>query len=137
MMKNKIYNFVHLTSYLTIIHGCLYAIIKYNLQIESEYGFRPHQYQALIQAIHIVLSPLLIFSFGLLWQDHIFPKLKKFKQKKVTGLSLVILIILMSLTGYLLQISYEEYTRQIFITLHLATSLLWTFFYVFHHKSQT
>jgi uncharacterized membrane protein len=135
-MKNKLYSFVHLTSYLTILHGFLYALIKYFLKVETEYGVRAHEYQSLTQAIHIVLSPLLIFSFGLLFKDHIYPKLVRFREKKLSGTALVVIFILMSFSGYLVQVVYQESPREFFIWIHIITSALWTLFYLIHHKSK-
>lgn len=132
-MKNKtLYRYTHIITFLTIIHGLFFYIIKGYFQIETDYGIRPHPYQAHAQAIHIVLSPLWIFIFGVLFKDHILEKLKNSKFKKLSGVSSVVFSLLMVLSGYLVQIIYEPSLKEIVVNTHLVTSSLFSVFYFIH-----
>jgi len=133
MNKNKLYTFTHYITYLTVIHGSIYGIYKYFLKVESEYGLRPHQMQGVWQGVHIFLSPLLIFIFGILFKEHIVKMYKSATRKRKTGLSLVFLMIAMILSGYLIQIIYAKEPKVLIAYIHIAVSFLFGFFYLIHH----
>ena len=133
MIRKKAYTFVHFTSYLTILHGIGYWWVKEFMQIESPYGMRPHFLQTYFQAVHIVLSPLLIFSFGMLWNQHIVVFLKVSNRKFFSGLTITISLILVILSGYLIQVLYQQCLKRIAIWVHLIFSALYTLGYVIHH----
>lgn len=133
MSKNLSYKFTHWASYLTITHGVIYFVLKYFMQVESEYGLRPHPYQSLIQGIHIVLSPLLIFAFGLLFKDHIVRMYKNAIYKRKTGITLTLTMIIMILSGYLVQVIYQQNPKMVIAYIHIAVSGVFTLAYLIHH----
>lgn len=133
MMTKNLYKFIHFTSYLTIAHGVLYWVIKEFLQIQSDYGPRPHPYQTYVQAIHILLSPLLIISLGLLWQNHIVVFFKKRSKKFISGTLVTAFLIIISLSGYLVQVVYDEPGKKYVTWIHLIFSGLYLFAYLSHH----
>ena len=130
---SKVYKFTHIAAYLTLIHGILYFIVKYYMQVESPYGLRAHWSQGIIQGVHILLSPLFIFAFGLLWKDHILVKLKKSKRKRTIGIGLVAICIIMIVSGLGIQTFYQEGIKEFQTWAHLASSALFALFYVIHH----
>jgi uncharacterized membrane protein len=127
------YKFIHFTSYLTIVHGILYWVIKEFFQVQSDYGLRPHFFQTYIQAAHILLSPLLVVSFGLLWQQHIVHFFKKKSRKLITGSLVTISLIIIILSGYLIQVIYDQPGKSIMSWVHLIFSGLYLFAYLGHH----
>lgn len=128
-----IYKFTHWITYLTITHGVIYGVYKYFFQIETEYGIRPHPIQDIWLALHIMLSPLLVFAFGLLWKNHIVLMYHNSLIKRRSGLSLVVLMILMIFSGYLLQIIYEQEAQKITAYVHIAVSAVFSLGYIVHH----
>lgn len=132
-MTNKQYVFIHFTSYLTIIHGVIYWIVKDFMGVESEYGLRPHWFQTYAQAIHILLSPLLVISFGMLWKDHILKFFKAKTKKLISGVTLTVSMIIIILSGYLIQVLYEPSLKSIAVWAHLILSALYLMAYVRHH----
>lgn len=132
-MTKTQYKFVHLTSYLTIVHGCIYYVFIEFMKIETEYGLRPHSFQSTFQALHILLSPLLLFSFGILWKDHVLKFFKKRTRKLVSGSLLTISLFSIGLSGYLIQIIYTPDPKKIAIWGHLAFSFIYILAYVVHH----
>lgn len=127
------YKFVHLASYLTIFHGVVYYVVKYFLKTETEYGIRPNDYQSIIQGAHIVLSPFLIFALGILWKSHILKFFKKKTRKLYSGTILTLSLILISFSGYLIQVIYRPTEKEISIYIHLIFSGLYIGSYIFHH----
>jgi len=132
MTKNQ-YRFVHFTSYLTIFHGILYWLVKEFFQVETDYGLRPHSSQTYIQAAHILLSPLLVISFGLLWQNHIILYFSKKTKKLKTGITLTLSLVILILSGYLIQVIYNDLGKVVVTWVHLILSLLYLLSYLIHH----
>lgn len=132
-MKNKIYRFTHWAAYLTILHGLFYFIVKYFFQVESEYGARPHWSQTYLQSTHVLLSPLFLFAFGMLWNSHIVVKFKNSRLKRFSGLSLLATCLIMVISGYGVQAFYEESSKAFNVWAHLVTGLLFVVVYPLHH----
>mgnify|MGYP000305835929 CR=1 FL=1 len=133
MKKNKTYLFTHYVTYLTFIHGIGYWIYKYFLKVETEYGIRPHPLQEVWQASHVLLSPLLVFAFGLLFKGHIWKMYKNAHHKRKTGITLTLSMVIMILSGYLVQVIYQVEAKQITAYVHIAISVLFIFAYLIHH----
>lgn len=132
-MGRQYYKFIHFTSYLTIVHGLIYWIVKEFMAIDTEYGLRPHIMQTYAQAMHILLSPLLVISFGLLWRDHIL-KLFKAKNKKLfSGSILTVSLMILIGSGYLIQVVYAVKLKTFFVWMHLILSALYILAYLKHH----
>jgi len=133
MNNNKLYTFSHIITYLTVIHGSIYGIYKYFLKVETEYGLRPHALQGIWQGAHIFLSPLLIFIFGMLFKDHIIKMYTSAKRKRKSGIGLVALMVIMILSGYLIQIVYAQEPKVLIAYIHIAISVFFSFIYLVHH----
>lgn len=130
---SKIYRFTHLAAYLTIAHGIIYFIVKYYMQVESPYGLRPHWSQGVAQGAHILLSPLFIFALGILWKDHILVKFKKSNRKRISGIGLVAICLVMIVSGLGIQIFYQEGIKEFQTWAHLGSSGAFILFYIVHH----
>lgn len=133
-MTNKQYVFIHFTSYLTILHGVMYWIVKDFMGIETEYGLRPHWFQTYAQAAHILLSPLLIISFGMLWKEHIVKFFKAKTKKLISGVTLSVSLIILILSGYFIQVLYKPSLKLIAVWTHLILSSLYLIAYIRHHS---
>lgn len=127
------YKYTHLAAYATILHGAVYGIYKYFFTIQTDYGVRPHPSQEVWQTVHILLSPLLIFAFGLLWQNHIVRMYENAIIKRKSGISLVVLMIVMIFSGYLVQVVYQKELQEYSAYLHIGVSIIFTLAYVIHH----
>lgn len=103
------------------------------MKIETEYGIRPHAYQSLIQAVHIVLSPLLIFVFGHLFKDHIIRMYKNAIYKRKTGVTLTLTMVVMIVSGYLVQVIYQAGPKMMSAYIHIGISAVFTIAYLIHH----
>lgn len=103
------------------------------MKTESEYGLLPHPLQSYFQGIHIVFSPLLIFAFGLLFKDHIVKMYKNALYKRKTGITLVLTMTVMIISGYLVQVIYQAQSKELVAIIHIAISALFTLAYLIHH----
>lgn len=132
-MKSKIYRFTHIAAYLTIVHGLFYLVVKYFFKVETPYGERPHWLQGYLQSAHILLSPLFLFAMGLLWNGHIMTKLRHSTRKRVSGITLLCVCLIMVVSGYGIQAFYQETAKAIQVWAHIGTGLLFVFVYTLHH----
>lgn len=129
----KIFKFTHFASYLVIISGLVYWLLKEFGYSETEYGMMPSPFQSKAQAWHILVSPLFIFALGLLWKDHILVKIKKSSKKLRSGWTLILLVFPMIVSGYLIQVVSSEFWNPIVIIAHLVSSVVFIAAYLLHH----
>ncbi|MCF8059417.1 MAG: hypothetical protein K9K67_08980 [Bacteriovoracaceae bacterium] len=130
----RVYSFTHLASYLSILSGLGYFIVIEYFKLETPYGLRPHSSQGLWQAFHILVVPALVFAIGLLWREHIYVKLKATTRfKRISGIGLLASFLIMTFSGYFLIVSKNQFFIDLNKYLHLASSLLWLLFYLYHH----
>ncbi|MCT4641829.1 MAG: hypothetical protein N4A33_05975 [Bacteriovoracaceae bacterium] len=124
--ERKIFDY---TNIIIFIIGLVYFILKYFFKIETAYGVRPHPFTSIALHLHIITVPFLTISLGYLLKAHILEKLK-FKYKRSSGITILILFILMTFGGYLLQInpSYIDFLRYS----HIIISFVWVAGYFWH-----
>jgi hypothetical protein len=128
---------LHLTSALVGATGVALFVFKDLIVIEGDFGPESHFLENEVQAAHILTAPALVFACGLIWQDHIWMKFKSGRAaRRRTGLLLGSLLLPMVLSGYLLQVSYEEPWREIWRVAHLLSSLVWLLGYGAHQVSK-
>ena len=136
MTKNekKVFSWL---SILIFIQGVLYFIAKYFMQVETQFGPRPHQLTSSLLHMHILLVPLLVLNLGYLLSIHILPKLKaKFTKRKNSGLVLLALMLLMIVSGYFLQMGFTPNINTIIGTIHSVVSLVWFVLFLWHSRKK-
>jgi hypothetical protein len=115
------------------IVGIIYFIYKFYFKVETDFGLRPHPATSFWLHFHIISVPLLIFSVGSLYKSHIYPKLKVGNAKrKISGISIFALFILMSVSGYLLEMAFES--NSVIGIVHITVSFLWIIGYLWHFR---
>ncbi|MFN3413992.1 MAG: hypothetical protein ACK42L_08035 [Thermoanaerobaculum sp.] len=77
------------------------------------------------QHAHVLLAPVLVFLLGLLWARHASPSLRARRPRRLSGVVLLLLALVMVASGYGLQVSVEETLRQAFRLLHTAAGVAW------------
>ena len=124
---------VHSATLLVGGTGLLYAWMRYLAEPVDEFAIINHPWQPATQHAHIVLAPLLVFGCGMIWPGHVWARLRSgFRARRGTGLMLALLLLPMTISGYLLQVSSEEWTRKLWIVVHVATSVAWLVVYLWH-----
>lgn len=124
---------VHLANVLVGGTGLVYAWMLYVLEPVDEFSVVHHPWQPLVQHLHIWVAPLVVFGAGLIWREHIW---KHYTQgvpgRRRSGLSLLLSLAPMVVSGYLIQTSVDETWRGIWVGIHLTTSALWLLGYFGH-----
>ncbi len=112
--------------------GLAYAWMRYLVEPGDEWAVVNHPWQPTVQHLHVLAAPILIFVIGLIWNSHVLGKLKNGRTNLAAGVGLMILLLPMTASGYLLQTAVDPWWRQIWIWVHIVSSLLWIGVFVAH-----
>jgi hypothetical protein len=123
---------------LVILTGVALYWAKHQSGAQDPYSNVSGSGELLAHNSHILVAPLLVFSAGLLWKNHIWPKFLHLSLprmgviKGLSGLVMLATLIPMVASGSLIQITVDDYWRKIAIQTHVLSSLVWTVATVFH-----
>jgi hypothetical protein len=124
---------LHLGAFLTGLSGLVYGWMRYFGKVQGEFGIEPHPLQGLVQHLHVLAAPLLLFALGMMVRGHFYTKLKiGTREGRRTGMGLGFLIFPMVTAGYLVQVATAPTWRLMFAWVHGVTSLLFLSSYVGH-----
>lgn len=132
MSKNEKW-FLFATNFLVVLTGLVYGWMVYILRPINEWDVSNHPWQKYVQALHILVVPLLLFAVGVIWRKHIAERLfRKGQLRKYSGWLLILIFFPMVFSGYFLQVSGEELWREIHSQIHLWSSLAWSLMFGVH-----
>jgi hypothetical protein len=113
--------------------GGVYAVMAYCLEPADPMDVTNHPWQPTVLHLHLLAAPLCLFGFGVLWNDHVWPKLRaRGRARRRSGLLLLGVSGPMAASGYLLQTSVDDAWRSFWVVAHVATSLLWVAAFALH-----
>ena len=125
--------YLHLTAALTAATGVVYAWMKYFMKSNDEFSVVNHPLQPYMLDAHVVVAPFLVFAFGWIFSDHIWPRFRfGFPGNRRSGLAAMSMIVPMTLSAYLLQVATNEGVRKAMAAAHWITSGLFVIVYVAH-----
>lgn len=132
MSKNEKW-FLFLANFFCVATGLAYAWMVYVLRPVNEWDVFNHPWQKEVQALHILVVPLLLFAIGMIWKRHIQARIFRKDQTRIfSGQILVLILFPMIFSGYLLQVSSDAQWRTIYGQVHLWTSLVWSVMFLVH-----
>ena len=113
--------------------GLVYAWMRYFCASDDPFAVVNHPLQPFVQHAHVVVSPLLVFASGWIWEAHVWPRIRsRFTSRRKSGVSLAVSLLPMVLSGYMIQVSTDEGARRVWIAAHLASSAAWLVAYLVH-----
>ncbi len=116
---------LHILALLTGATGLLYGWLRYFGQRVGEFGLEPSPLQALLQHLHVLTSPLLVFTLGMVVRSHVLPMWRSGRiVGRASGLALALVLAPMVISGYLVQVVTDPTVRVAFAWIHGVTSLL-------------
>jgi hypothetical protein len=124
--------FLHLTNLAVSGTGLIYAWMSYLVAPADQWAVVNHPWQPLVQHLHVLSAPLLVFAIGLIWSVHDIAKLRIGRLWRASGLGLMALFLPMAASGYLLQVAVDPEWRRRWIVIHIVSSLLWVGALVVH-----
>ena len=124
---------LHLSLGLTALTGVVFAVMKYFLESSDEFAVVNHPLQPYMLSAHVVVAPIALFILGWTFSNHMLPKHRYGDDSgRKSGGSAMWLIVPMTLSGYLLQVSVDETLRQSMAVAHWISSGLFVIAYVVH-----
>lgn len=124
---------LHLGALLTGLSGLGYGWLRYYGQVQGEFGPEPHPWQGLLQHLHVLAAPLLLFALGMTVRGHLSTKLRAgTREGRRTGLGLGLLIVPMVGAGYAVQVVTTPSWRTAFAWVHGIASCLFLLSYLGH-----
>lgn len=124
---------LHLGALLTGLSGLGYGWLRYFKQVQGEFGPEPHPLQSVLQHLHVLAAPCLLFALGMTVRGHLSTKLRAgTREGRRTGLGLGLLIGPMVVAGYLVQVATDPLWRNAFAWVHGISSLLFLLSYLGH-----
>jgi hypothetical protein len=129
---------LHVSIAITALTGAVFAVMKYMIRTTDEFAVVNHPLQPYMLSAHVVVAPLALFILGWTFSNHMLPK-KRFGDDtgRKSGSSAMWLIVPMTASGYLLQVSVEETLRQAMAVAHWVSSGLFAVVYVIHLLKRT
>ncbi len=124
--------FLHLANLAVCGTGLVYAWMRYLVEPADEWAVVNHPWQPLVQHLHVLSAPLLVFAIGVIWSVHAIAKLRNGRRGRTSGLGLLALFLPMVASGYLLQVAVDPGWRRTWIWVHVASSLLWVAAFAIH-----
>lgn len=113
--------------------GLVYAWMRYLVHPADPFAVVNHPLQPLVQHLHILLAPLLVFAAGMMWHQHAWPYWRQgIERRRRSGGSMILTLVPMVVSGYLIQTAVAGDWRRIWVIVHLAASGLWLLGYLAH-----
>jgi hypothetical protein len=131
MSRGQVF-YLHVCVALSALTGIIFAIMKYFMRPADEFSVVNHPLQPYMLAAHVVIAPFLIFSFGWIFSNHVWPKFQYESQNRASGLWSIIAIVPMTFSAYLLQISTSDAMRKAMAATHWISSALFVIVYLAH-----
>jgi len=125
--------FLHLTTALAGGTGVAYAILRYFVKARDAFGVVNHPLEPIVQHLHILLTPLMVFAVGVIWRRHVWASWRSgLAARRRSGIGLALILAPMVVSGYLIQVVLTEGWRAAWVATHVAASLVWLVGYGFH-----
>lgn len=129
--------FLHWSQLLVAGSGLVWAVMLYAMSPEDDWSVLNHPWQDEAQALHILSAPLLIFAVAAIWKHHAWQRIRSgYPTRRKTGLLLTASFFPMLASAYLLQVSAEEFWRNLWLAMHLGSSAIWILAMLAHLMSR-
>ncbi len=124
MTKNEKF-FLYLGLCLCFLTGMGMLVLKSFFQVADEFGQQEHWLMSDFKMLHYIFSPLLIVSFGVLWQGHILKGIRnKKRRKRLSGFFILLAMIVLVLTGQMMLSLVSQDVSYWVGWIHLVTGVL-------------
>jgi uncharacterized membrane protein YidH (DUF202 family) len=123
----------HISTIVVTVSGLAYLSMKYLMETDDPFAVVNHPWQSAMLSLHVLAAPVLVFVIGLIANSHIQKKLRSgVPTNRLTGISSMISLPLMIVSGYALQVVTATLLMQVMLGLHLVSSSVFAVTYVIH-----
>lgn len=107
--------------------------MRYLLEPTDEFSIINHPAEPALRTLHLLIVPIGLFLWGMIWRGHVWARWRiGVKERRKTGLQLMLLVAPMVISGYALQVTDEPAWRGIWIWTHGLTGAAFGLAYVAH-----
>lgn len=125
------YSFGILSAVLAVT-GIAYFWMKFMMTTDDPLAVVNHPLQPLMLQLHVLFSPAFLVVFGIIFNSHIARKIGKKIPNRRSGLLSLVTLVVMTLSGYLLQVVTAEVWQQVCLAAHVASGVVFSLAYVVH-----
>ncbi len=112
---------LHAAFALAALTGLAVAVFKYFVTSDDPYSAVGSPWLPWSLGAHVVLTPLLVFTFGWVFTEHVLQKLKNGHAGRASGIATLVLLPASIVSGYLIQTTTGERTHALAVGCHLGT----------------
>ena len=125
--------FFNATHAVITLSGLAYFCMKYLMATDDPFALVNHPWEPAMLSIHVFVAPLGVFLFGMVFRSHTLRKLLQASPVNWrTGLTSAGSFLVMTLSGYLIQVATSPAVIATAIWTHVATSVLFVIAYGVH-----
>ena len=115
------------------LSGVAYFSMKYLMTTDDPFALINHPWEPAMLSIHVFVAPLGVFLFGMVFRSHTLRKLLQASPvNRRSGLTSAGAFLVMTLSGYLIQVATSPAVIAFAIWTHVATSVLFVAAYGAH-----
>ena len=115
------------------LSGVAYFWMKYLMTTDDPFALVNHPWEPAMLSIHVVSAPFVVVLFGMVLRSHTLRKLLQASPvNRRSGLTAAGGFLVMTLSGYLIQVATSPALIAIAIWTHVATSVLFVVAYGLH-----
>ena len=123
----------HALTLIVALSGLMYFLMKYFVRTDDPFAVVNHPWQGAMLAVHVLTSPVLLLSFGMLLSSHVLRKLTlTTSPNRRSGFISLGSFGVMAVSGYLLQTATSPLLLRALVVLHVATAIVFVMAYVGH-----
>lgn len=131
MTRWQKYVFSTLAAVITIT-GVAYFWMKYMMTTDDPFAVINHPWQPAMLKLHVLAAPAFLVAFGVIFNAHVTGRIGKPLPNRRSGLLSLVMVAIMTASGYLLQVFTGDRASQICLIAHLASGGLFAIAYVTH-----
>ncbi|MBI1873004.1 MAG: FAD:protein FMN transferase [Acidobacteria bacterium] len=124
---------LHVTSLVLTLTGVVYFVMKDLMTSDDPLALVNHPLQPLMLHLHVLAAPAAVLTFGIVYESHIAPKIRSgYRFNRRTGLVALATFILMTASGYLLQVVTQPALMTAARIGHLVSAAIFSASYLAH-----
>jgi hypothetical protein len=125
------YGFSALAALVTVT-GVVYFWMKYMIQNDDPFAVVNHPLQPAMLDAHVLAAPAFLVLFGIIFNSHIGAKIGRRIPNRRSGLLALATVVVMTGSGYLLQVVTGDRARQVTVVAHVLSGCVFAVAYVVH-----
>lgn len=112
--------------------GCAYFWMQHFVGADDPFAVVNHPWQPAMLAAHVLAAPVLLLFAGMLFEVHVRQRLAQSTANRRSGLLSLATLIVMTASGYFLQVTTSEWWRQAWLVTHLFGGAVFAVAYLVH-----